>query len=186
VSRSGQRHRRLSVPGLIGGVGVAIHLLRGDQDSADTIERRLGAKVPGHFDLIVSHALLGCGEPAQALDRVGNVPFSRVWVLAIMAEAQASLELWDDMDATLAVLDRMNGVDELPRVTAQIDRARGIAGDELALERAEAGFRTLGCQFERARCLELMGQVAEARAAYQALGAEPALSRCGSRTSARR
>ena len=95
------------MPGLIGGVGVAIHLLRGDQDSADTIERRLGAKVPGHFDLIVSHALLGCGEPAQALDRVGRVPFSRVWVLAITAEAQASLGLWDEMDDTMAALDRI-------------------------------------------------------------------------------
>ncbi len=186
VFRSGQRHRRLNVPGLVGGVGVAIHLLRGDQESADTIERRLGAKVPGHFDLIVSHALLGCGEPAQALDRVGHVPFSRVWVLAIKAEAQASLELWDEMDETLAALDLMDGVGELPRVLAQIDRARGIAGDELALARAETGFRTLGCEFERARCLELMGRVGEARAMYESLGAEPALGRCGSRSGAGR
>ena len=55
------------------------------------------------------------------------MPFSRVWVLAIMAEAQASLELWDEMDATLAVLDRMNGVDGLPRVTAQVDRALRVS-----------------------------------------------------------
>ncbi len=180
VYRSGQRHRRINVPGLIGGVGVAIHLLRGDHDSADTIERRLGAKLPGHFDVIVSHALLGCGEPAQALDRVGSVPFSRVWVLAIMAEAQAALERWDDLDGTLAALDGMVGVDQLPRVVAQIDRARGIAGDELAMARAEASFRGLGCGFERARCLELMGRIGEARAVYERLGAEPALGRCGS------
>jgi hypothetical protein len=186
VFRSGRRHRRVNVPGLIGGVGVAIHLLRGDHDSADTIERRLGAKVPGHFDLVVSHALLGCGEPAQALERVANVPLWRVWVLAIMAEAQASLGLWDEMDETLATLETMDGVHELPRVTAQIDRARGIAGDELALARAEAGFGTLGCQFERARCLELLGRTLEARAVYEELGAEPALGRCGSRSGARR
>jgi tetratricopeptide (TPR) repeat protein len=180
VFRSGQRHRRINVPGLVGGVGVAIHLLRGDRESADTIERRLGTNAPGHFDLIVSHALLGCGEPEQALDRLGNVPLSRVWVLAIQAEAQAALGRWDDFDATLAALDSMHGVEELPRVVAQIDRARGIAGDELALGRAEARFRDLGCTFEHARCLELMGRVPEARAAYELLGAEPALRRCGS------
>ena len=65
-------------------------------------------------------------------------------------------------------------------------RAVLAASDELALERAEAGFRTLGCEFERARCLELLGRVAEARAVYQTLGAEPALGRCSSRTSASR
>ena len=186
VFRSGQRHRRINVPGLIGGVGVAIHLLRGDHESADTIERRLGTNAPGHFDLIVAHALLGCGEPEQALDRVGNVPLSRVWVLAIQAEAQAALGRWDDLDATLAALDSMQGVEQLPRVAAQIDRARGIAGDELALARAEASFRELGCSFEHARCLELMGRVPEARAAYELLGAEPALGRCGSGRNVRR
>jgi hypothetical protein len=80
----------------------------------------------------------------------------------------------------------MQGVEELPRVVAQIDRARGIAGDELALGRAEAAYRQLGCTFEHARCLELLGRVPEARAVYELLGAEPALGRCGSGRNVRR
>jgi hypothetical protein len=101
--------------------------------------------------------------------------------MAITAEAQAALGLWDELDATLATLDATNGVDELPRAVAQIDRARGIAGDELALARAEEGFRRLGCRFEQARCLELAGRTEEARRVYELFGAEPALGRCISR-----
>ena len=79
--------RRLNVPGLVGGVAAAVHLLRGQNERADTIERRIG-RVPAQFDLIVAHALLGAGEPQLALERVASVPFSRIWVLAITAEAQ--------------------------------------------------------------------------------------------------
>ena len=120
-------------------------------------------------------------ELLTRLERVASVPFSRIWVLAITAEAQAALERWDDLDETLATLDALSGTDQLPRAVAQIDRARGLAGDELALARAEAGFRRLGCVFEQARCLELMGRVGEARAVYEQVGAEPALGRCASR-----
>ena len=149
--------RRLNVPGLVGGVAAAVHLLRGQNERADTIERRIG-RVPAQFDLIVAHALLGAGEPQLALERVGvGAVLSRIWVLAITAEAQAALERWDDLDETLATLDALSGTDQLPRAVAQIDRARGLAGDELALARAEAGFRRLGCVFEQARCLELIG-----------------------------
>jgi hypothetical protein len=61
----------------------------------------------------------------------------------------------------------------------QLDRVRGIAGDEQALERATALFAQLGCRFEHARCLELAGDVAAARTEYQRLGAMPALTRIG-------
>ena len=71
------------------------------------------------------------------------------------------------------------GVDEMPRVVAQLDRVRGIAGDERALDRATALFAQLGCRFEHARCLELAGDVGAARAAYEQLGAIPALERVG-------
>jgi class 3 adenylate cyclase/tetratricopeptide (TPR) repeat protein len=172
--------RRLNVPGLVGGVAAAVHLLRGQNERADTIERRIG-RVPAQFDLIVAHALLGAGEPQLALERVASVPFSRIWVLAITAEAQAALERWDELDETLAALEALSGTDQLPRAVAQIDRARGLAGDELALARAEAGFKRLGCVFEQARCLELMGRVGEARAVYEQIGAEPALGRCAAR-----
>jgi hypothetical protein len=168
------------VPGLVGGVAAAVHLLRGQNERADTIERRIG-RVPAQFDLIVAHALLGAGEPQLALERVASVPFSRIWVLAITAEAQAALERWDELDETLAALEALSGTDQLPRAVAQIDRARGLAGDELALARAEAGFKRLGCVFEQARCLELMGRVGEARAVYEQIGAEPALGRCAAR-----
>jgi tetratricopeptide (TPR) repeat protein len=177
VFRRGRPTRRTSVPGLVGGVAAAIHLMRGQRDEAETIERRIG-RVPGHFDLLVAYGLLGSGEPELALERVSRVSISRIWVLALTAEAQAALELWDELDDTLATLDATNGVEQLPRAVAQIDRARGIAGDELALARAERGFAELGCSFERARCLELLGRAAEARDVYERYGAVPALGRC--------
>jgi class 3 adenylate cyclase/tetratricopeptide (TPR) repeat protein len=180
VFRRGQRHRYVNVPGLVGAVAAAIHLLRGQREQADIIEQRVG-RVPPQFELIVAHALLGSGDPELALERASRVPFSRVWVQAITAEAQAALGRWDDLDATLARLDAMQGIDQLPRALAQIDRARGIAGDELALARAEREFERLGCLFEQARCQELMGQAEEARRIYELLGAEPALGRCAPR-----
>jgi class 3 adenylate cyclase len=179
VFRRGRPTRRTGVPGLVGGVAAAIHLLRGQRDEADVIERRIG-RVPGHFDLLVAYGLLGSGEPELALERVSRVSISRIWVLAVTAEAQAAMEQWDELDETLATLDATSGVEELPRAVAQIDRARGIAGDELALARAERGFAELGCSFERARCLELLGRASEARAVYERYGAEPALGRCAS------
>jgi tetratricopeptide (TPR) repeat protein len=180
VFRRGQRTRYVNVPGIVAAVATGIHLLRGDRELADVMEQRVG-RVPPQFDLIVGHALLGAGEPELAVERVARVPFARHWVLAITAEAQATLQRWDDLDLTLAALDAMEGIDQLPRLVAQVDRARGIAGDELALQRAEQGFDALGCRFEHARCLEMLGRVEEARRVYELLGAEPALGRCLSR-----
>jgi tetratricopeptide (TPR) repeat protein len=176
VFRSRYRTRRVNVTGVVSGVAAAIHLLRGDREQADVIEQRLGRHVPPNYNLMVGHAMLGCGEPSLALDNVGKVRFWLPWVLAITAEAQAALGRWDDLDRTLVRLDGLSGVEELPRVVAQIDRARGIAGDELALERSEGAFRRLGCRFEQARCLELMGKADQARRAYERLGAEPAIT----------
>ncbi|MDX6594362.1 MAG: hypothetical protein QOJ13_3558 [Gaiellales bacterium] len=176
VFRSTHRTGRVNVTGVVAGVAAAIHLLRGERERADVIEQRLGRHVPPNYNLMVGHAMLGCGEPSLALDNVAKVRFWLPWVLAITAEAQASLRRWDDLDATLVRLDEMSGVEHLPRVTAQIDRARGIAGDELALARAEEAFRKLGCRFEQARCLELMGQPDKALRTYERLGAEPAMA----------
>ena len=89
---------------------------------------------------------------------------------------RAPVMRWDELDETLAELDAWQGLDQLPRALAQVDRARGIAGDELALGRAERGFAALGCSFEHARCLELLGRREEARRIYELLGAEPALA----------
>jgi class 3 adenylate cyclase/tetratricopeptide (TPR) repeat protein len=176
VFRSTYRTRRVNVTGVVSGIAAAIHLLRGEREQADLIEQRLGRQVPANYNLVVGHAMLGCGEPSLALDSVAKVRFWRPWVLAVTAEAQAALGRWDDLDNTLAQVDAMSGVDGLPRVAAQIDRARGIAGDEIALARAEEAFRKLGCRFEQARCLELMGQTDKARRTYERLGAEPAMS----------
>ena len=180
VFRRGQRTRYVNVPAIVAAVATAIHLLRGEREQADVVEQRVG-RVPAQFDLIVGHALLGSCEPELAIERVERVPFARHWALAITAEAQAALGRWDDLDATLGLLDAMEGLDQLPRLVAQLDRARGIAGDELALERALAGFDRLGCRFEHARCLELAGHTEEARRVYELLGAEPALGRCAAR-----
>ena len=46
----------------------------------------------------------------------------------------------------------------------------GLAAEEFAV---------LGCRFEHARCLELLGDRAAARAEYERLGALPALARVG-------
>jgi class 3 adenylate cyclase len=180
VFRRGQRTRYVNVPAIVAAVATAIHLLRGEREQADVVEQRVG-RVPAQFDLIVGHALLGSCEPELAIERVERVPFARHWALAITAEAQAALERWDDLDATLGLLDAMEGLDQLPRLVAQLDRARGIAGDELALERALAGFDRLGCRFEHARCLEVAGRTDAARRVYELLGAEPALGRCAAR-----
>jgi class 3 adenylate cyclase/tetratricopeptide (TPR) repeat protein len=174
--RSAHRTRRSVVSGMVSGVAAAVHLLRGENERAEVVEQRLGRNVPSHYHLVVGHALLGCGEPALALDHVAKVRASLPLVLGITAEAQAMLGRWDDLDRTLARLDAMDGIRALPRLVAQIDRTRGIAGDELALARAEEGFRKLGCRFEQARCLELMGQVDKARRTYERLGAEPAMA----------
>ena len=84
---------------------------------------------------------------------------------------------WDDFDAALDDLAALPGVDELPRVSAQVDRARGIAGDEDALARATEAFARLGCEFEHARCLEIGGEGEPARAVYARMGAAPAMER---------
>jgi hypothetical protein len=86
---------------------------------------------------------------------------------------------WDELDRSLAEAERCTGLDQLPRLVAQVDRARGIAGDDFALERAAEGFSSLGCQFELARCLELQGRARAARGTFERLGAEPALARLG-------
>ena len=39
----------------------------------------------------------------------------------------------------------------------------------------------IGAAGFKARCLELMGRVGEARAVYEQVGAEPALGRCAAR-----
>jgi len=75
------------------------------------------------------------------------------------------------------MFDLMPGVAQLPRVSAQVDRARGIAGDEVALGRAAEAFARLGCEFEHARCLELAGDGDAARAVYARMGAVPAMER---------
>ena len=115
VFRRGQGSRRISVPGLVGGVAAAIHLLRGERAEAEAIEQRMGPRPPATANLLMAYGLLGCGEPALALERLALVPFSRVWVLAITAEAQAMLERWDELDETLAELDAWHGLDQLPR-----------------------------------------------------------------------
>jgi class 3 adenylate cyclase/tetratricopeptide (TPR) repeat protein len=161
------------------GVAAAVHLLRGDQEQADELEQRLGAAPTAAFQQMVAHALVGRGEPELALDRVRHLHHVGPKGLAVRAEALALLGRWDELDATLERVAGLPGVDELPRVVAQLDRVRGIAGDERALERSTALFARLGCRFEHARCLELAGDVGAARAAYERLGAIPALTRIG-------
>jgi hypothetical protein len=97
--------------------------------------------------------------------------------LAVRAEALAMLERWDELDHVLAQAAALPAVAECPRSAAQVDRARGIAGDEIALQRAAAAFERLGCAFEHARCLELQGHEGRARRAYERLGAVPSLER---------
>ena len=170
------RRARQSRPGRMLGVVAAIHTLRGETEAADRLERRLPGSNP-HFDLVLAHALLGAGEPELALERSTGLPFLRPWARAIRAESLALLGRWDDFDAALDDLAALPGVDELPRVTAQVDRARGIAGDEDALARATEAFARLGCEFEHARCLEIAGECEAARAVYTRMGAAPAVER---------
>jgi tetratricopeptide (TPR) repeat protein len=173
-------------PSRASGVAAAVHLLRGDQEQAEELEQRLGNAHKVAFQLLVGQALLGRGEAELALDRVRHVdlgehPSYRVGptALAIRAEAAAMLERWDELDEALGRLLALPGIDEMPRILAQVGRARGMAGDEAALARAAAGFAALGCTFEEARCRELLGDAAAARAAYERLGAIPALERTG-------
>ena len=170
------RRARQSRPGRMLGVVAAIHTLRGETEAADRLERRLPGSNP-HFDLVLAHALLGAGEPELALERSTGLPFLRPWARAIRAESLALLGRWDDFDAALDDLAALPGVDELPRVSAQVDRARGIAGDEDALARATEAFARLGCEFEHARCLEIAGDGEAARAVYTRMGAAPAVER---------
>jgi tetratricopeptide (TPR) repeat protein len=170
------RRARQSRPGRMLGVVAAIHTLRGETEAADRLERRLPGSNP-HFDLVLAHALLGAGEPELALERSTGLPFLRPWARAIRAESLAVLGRWDDFDAALEDLAALPGVDELPRVSAQVERARGIAGDEVALARATEAFARLGCDFEHARCLEIAGDGEAAREIYTRMGAAPAMER---------
>jgi class 3 adenylate cyclase len=176
--RTGGR-RAGKAPARASGVAAAVHLLRGDQARAEELEQRVGAGAMTDFHLMVGHALLGRGEPDLALDRLRHVDRGRPLALAVGAEALAMLGRWDDLDEALARAMASPGVEQMPRVIAQLDRARGIAGEEAALERAAAEFGRLGCRFERARCLEIGGDRAGARHAYERLGAMPALARIG-------
>jgi tetratricopeptide (TPR) repeat protein len=175
--RSGGRSGKTA--GRASGVAAAVHLLRGEQEQADELEQRLGMEPLVAFQQMVAQALLGRGEPELALDRVRHRHNPGPRTLAVRAEALALLGRWDELDETLAHVNALPGIGELPRVVAQLDRARGIAGDERALDRATAGFAALGCRFEHARCLELAGDVAAARAVYERVGAIPALERVG-------
>jgi class 3 adenylate cyclase/tetratricopeptide (TPR) repeat protein len=170
------RRARQSRPGRMLGVVAAIHTLRGETEAADRLERRLPGSNP-HFDLVYAHAMLGADDPELALERSTGLPFLRPWARAIRAESLAMLGRWDHFDEALDDLATLPGVGELPRVTAQIDRARGIAGDEDALARATDAFARLGCEFEHARCLEIGGDGEAARAVYARMGAAPALER---------
>src|SRR6185503_2808011 len=62
------RRARQSRPGRMLGVVAAIHMLRGETEEADRLERRLPASNP-HFDLVYAHAMLGAGDPELALHR---------------------------------------------------------------------------------------------------------------------
>ena len=170
------RRARQSRPGRMLGVVAAIHVLRGEAEEADRLERRLPASNP-HFDLVYAHAMLGAGDPELALERSTGLPFMRPWARAVRAESLAMLGRWDDFDQALDELATLPGVDELPRVSAQVDRARGIAGDEDALRRATEAFARLGCEFEHARCLEIAGDGAAARVVYARMVATPAMER---------
>lgn len=171
--RSGKTTGRAS------GVAAAVHLLRGDQERADELEQRLGAEPMVAFQQMVAQALLGRGEAELAFDRVRHLHRVGPRALAVRAEALALLGRWDELDTTLERVAGLPGVEEMPRVVAQLDRARGIAGDEPALDRATALFAKLGCRFEHARCLELAGDTGAARSEYERLGAIPALTRIG-------
>ncbi|MGZ4481595.1 MAG: hypothetical protein ACXVY5_05270, partial [Gaiellales bacterium] len=179
VFRGAGSGRRPGIPSRALGVAAAVHVLRGQMEQADALEQRLPSRGEAGFHLPVAHALLGAGEPALALDRVAQVKQSRVWALGIAAEARAMLGDWDGLDETLARADAIEGLGEVPRLVAQLDRARGIAGDRIALERSAAGFERLGCAFEHSRCLELLGRGDAARRVYQRLGASPALAGAG-------
>jgi tetratricopeptide (TPR) repeat protein len=175
TDRDGRRARQ-SRPGRMLGVVAAIHTLRGETEAADRLERRLPASNP-HFDLVYAHALLGAGEAGLALERSTGLPFLRPWARAIRTESLAVLGRWDEFDDALDDIAGLPGVRELPRVSAQVDRARGIAGDEVALQRAAEAFARLGCEFEHARCLEIAGESEAARAVYARMGAAPAMER---------
>ncbi len=176
--RTGGR-RAGKAPARASGIAAAIYLLRGDQELAEELEQRLGYVPVSEFHPVVSLALVGRGEPELALDQLRHLTTMRPNALAVRAEALALLGRWDQFDSALADAVAAPGIEQLPRVMAQLDRARGIAGDEAALDRATRAFAELGCRFERARCLELAGDIAAAREAYERLGAIPALERAG-------
>ncbi|HVG89740.1 MAG: adenylate/guanylate cyclase domain-containing protein [Gaiellales bacterium] len=180
VFRSGELGRRTTLFGLASGVAAGVHLLRGEREAADRLEQRLTGRSEG-FNLIAAQALLGCGEPELALDRARDLRGPRLRIWAIRAEAYAMLAAWDELDGVLARVSEIPAAGDLPRVMAQIDRARGIAGDDIALHRAIEEFGRLGCRFEQARCLELAGRFDKARRAYEELGAQPSLVRARAR-----
>src|SRR6185503_4939102 len=180
VFRSGELGRRTTLFGLASGVAAGVHLLRGEREAADRLEQRLTGRSEG-FNLIAAQALLGCGEPELALDRARDLRGPRLRIWAIRAEAYAMLAAWDELDGVLARVSEIPAAGDLPRVAAQIDRARGIAGDDIALHRAIEEFGRLGCRFEQARCLELAGRFDKARRAYEELGAQPSLVRARAR-----
>jgi tetratricopeptide (TPR) repeat protein len=179
VYRSSGPSRRSTPPSRATGMAVAVHLLRGERAQAELLEQRADIPPDGWRTLAVGHALVGCGEPELALERLPTKHTERLAVVGVSAEACAMLGRWDELDELLAEAVAAPGLGEVPRVAAQIDRARGIAGDELALERAARAFQELGCGFEHARCLELQGHVDRARRVYDRLRAEPALERVG-------
>jgi class 3 adenylate cyclase/tetratricopeptide (TPR) repeat protein len=175
--RAESGRRQLLGGGVASGAVAGIHVLRGEHEAADRIEQRIGEDIRHGFNLTFAHALLGAGEPSLALDRIAGLKGPRWRIWAIEAEANALLERWDELDEVLGRLRDVPQLERLPRVAAQLDRARAIAGDEFALRRATEMFRSLGCRFEHARCLEIAGQGEQARRVYEELGAEPALCR---------
>ena len=175
--RTAAARRQAMIGGVASGAVAGVHILRGEQERAERIEQRMGPEAHQGFGLTFGHALLGIGEPALALDRVRGLKGNRWRAWAIEAEAHAMLGDLDGLDRVLTRVRDEPQLERVPRVAAQFDRARGIAGDEFALRSAAAIFERLGCRFERARCLELLGRDEEARLVYEQFGAEPALCR---------
>ena len=159
------------------GVVAAIHMLRGETEEADRLERRLPASNP-HFDLVYAHAMLGAGDPELALERSTGLPFMRPWARAVRAESLAMLGRWDEFDEALDDLATLPGVDELPRVSAQVDRARGHRRRRGC---APAGrprrSRGWGASSSTPAASRSRGDGEAARAVYARMGAAPAMER---------
>ena len=168
--RTAAARRQAMIGGVASGAVAGVHILRGEQERAERIEQRMGAGgAPGVRPDVraraARHRRAGAGARPRA--RPQGQPLARMGDRGGGARhAGRPGRARPGARRGCATSRSSSGCRAWPRSST------GPAGSPATSSRCAARRRRsseLGCRFERARCLELLGQGEEARLVYEAV-----------------